>query len=127
MLHSHQEQEAPPRLSRPGGHNWAASGCLFGTILAHLLPQNATRQHARTPLSHCVYRWQGVPVGVTLGLLIRWSTVRFRHAHKSVNKLGSVYSDHAEPFVWFLSGRGCSNADPVLQAALTSASGLTPQ
>jgi len=29
----------------------------LGTNLAHLLPQNATRQHARAPLSHCVYRW----------------------------------------------------------------------
>src|ERR1700683_653330 len=58
----------------------AAKDWSLGTNLAHSLPQNATEQHARTPLSHCVYRWWGVAVGVRVGLLIRRSTVRFRHA-----------------------------------------------
>lgn len=33
------------------------TGRRFGTLLAHLLPQNATKRHDCALLSHCVYTW----------------------------------------------------------------------
>src|ERR1700684_1874558 len=51
------EQEARPRIRDPAGTIEPLRGRLFGTLLAHLLPQNATKQHARAPVSHCVHRW----------------------------------------------------------------------
>jgi hypothetical protein len=53
------------RMLRPGRHNWSVPtqrfeqllGSSFGTLLAHLPPQNGTKQHDRAPLSHCGYRW----------------------------------------------------------------------
>src|ERR1700733_12400106 len=77
---SHHGTTSSAESRSRGCPNGAVRAGLSGTILAHLLPQNATKRRARAPVSHCVCRGWGVPVGVTLGLLIRWSTVRFRHA-----------------------------------------------